>query len=235
MSAIPTPRELGKAATPAQRPLSWYLNRARVDPGRAVSVLFASLRGQWYKVYYRARGVRFRAGSNFRVFGSLNVRGPGEVIIGDNVVVGAKATPWTYDANARIVIGDNVMMGATRFGCVREIIIGRDCILGEASIMDSDFHSIHVDRRSDSAPVRTAPVHIAENVWISQGAAILAGTRIGMNSVVSYGAECMRDSPENAIIMGNPARPVAPVPGAEASSTDAVNARAKDRVPSRSA
>ena len=58
-------------------------------------------------------------------------------------------------------MGDNVLIGATRFGCVREIVIGRDCILAEASIRDTDFHSVHVDRRSVSAPVRTAPVHIA--------------------------------------------------------------------------
>ena len=126
-----------------------------------MTILLALLRGHWYKRYYRLRGVRFHAGSNFRVLASLDVRGPGEVVFGDNVEVGGKATPYTYDARARIVVGDNVLIGATRFGCVREIVIGRDCILAEASIRDTDFHSVHVDRRSVSAPVRTAPVHIA--------------------------------------------------------------------------
>jgi acetyltransferase-like isoleucine patch superfamily enzyme len=112
-----------------------------------------------------------------------------------------------------------------------EIVIDRDCILAEASIMDSDFHSVHVDRRSDSAPVRTVPVHIAENVWISQGAAILAGTRIGKNSVVGFGAVCMREYPANVIIMGNPAKPVAPVPGAPISAPG-VSASANTRAAS---
>jgi acetyltransferase-like isoleucine patch superfamily enzyme len=228
MSAIPTSRDLGSAAPQAERTSSWYLNRALREPGRAAAVLLALLRGHWYKGYYRLRGVRFRAGEDFRVFGSLSVRGPGEVVFGDHVVVGGKATPWTHDPNARIVVGDNVMMGATRFGCVCEIVIGRDCILAEASIMDSDFHSVHVDRHSDTAPVRVAPVHIAENVWISQGAAVLAGTRIGKNSVVGFGAVCMRAYPENVIIMGNPAKVVAPVPGTGAVGAGATAAAAFD-------
>jgi len=67
-----------------------------------------------------------------------------------------------------------------------------------------------------AAPVRVAPVHIGENVWIAQGAAVLAGTRIGNNSVVSFGAVCIREYPENVIIMGNPAKVIARVPGSEA-------------------
>jgi acetyltransferase-like isoleucine patch superfamily enzyme len=214
MSASTTPHDLSNVATGSQRTLSWYFDNARRDPRRAVGVLIALLRGHWYKRYYRLRGVRFRAGSNFRVLASFRVRGPGEVIFGDNVEIGGHATPFTYDVNARIVVGDNVMIGATRFGCVREIVIGRDCILADASIRDSDFHSVHVNRRSVSAPIKTAPVHIADNVWVCAGATILAGTRIGKNSVVGCGAVCMREYPENVIIMGNPAKPVAPVPAA---------------------
>ena len=212
MSAISAPEHLRGMESSGKRAFSWYLGRVFREPGHAVFVVLALLRGHWYKRYYPLIGVRFRAGANFRVTGSLRVRGPGEVIFGDNVQV-ENATPFTYDVNARIVVGDNVLMGATRFGCAREIVIGRDCLLAEASIADTDFHSTHVNRRSESAPIRTVPVHIAENVWICQGATILAGTRIGKNSVVGCGAVCMREYPENVIIMGNPAKPVAPVPG----------------------
>ena len=212
MSAISAPEHVSALDAPDKRTTSWYLARVLRQPGHAAFVLLALLRGHWYKRYYPMIGVRFRAGSNFRVTGSLRVKGPGEVVFGDNVQV-EKATPFTYDVNARIVVGDNVLMGATRFGCACEIVVGHDCILAEASIADTDFHSTHVNRRSESAPIRTAPVHIGENVWICQGATILAGTRIGRNSVVGCGAVCMREYPENVIIMGNPAKPVAPVPG----------------------
>jgi len=209
----------GGAASVSRRTVFWYLGRAGRQPGHDAGVLLAIARGHWYKFYYRLRGVRFSAGKNFRVSGSLHVRGPGEVIFGDNVLIGGQATPWTYNDSARIVVGDNVMMQSTRFGSASEIIIGRDCILADASIMDTDFHSVHVDRRSESAPVRVAPVHVAENVWICQAAVILPGTRIGRNSVVSCGTVCMREYPENVIIMGNPGRPVAPVPGTRPSTS----------------
>ena len=203
--SIPAPR-------PATADANW--RRALRDPWRAVVVGRALLKGAWYRVWFRLRGRRFTAGRNFRVFGSIDLQGPGEVTFGDNVVVRGHTTPWTHSPEARIVIGDNVLIGSTRFGCMQEITVGRDTMLAEASIMDTDFHSVHANRRSEDAPVRTAPVRIGENAWIGMGVGILAGTVIGRNSVVSYGAVCMREYPENVIIMGNPAKVAAPVPGA---------------------
>ena len=235
MTAIPAAQNLDHLApVAAPRTLRWYLDRARNEPTRALVVLIALLRGHWYKQYYRARGIRFRAGSNFRVFGGLHVRGPGEVVFGNNIVVGQTATPWTHDPSARIVVGDNVMMEGTRFRCSREIVIGRDCILGEATITDSDFQGVRNAPRTNAKAIRTAPVHLAENVWITPGAAILAGTRIGKNSVVGCLAVCTRDYPANVIIMGNPAKPIAPIAGV--SQLDAgANTNPGEPVPSRSA
>ncbi len=74
--------------------------RALAEPGRALAVARALLKGHWYRVFYRLRGVRFRAGRNLRVFGRLSIRGPGEVVFGDNVVLLDTATPWTYSREA---------------------------------------------------------------------------------------------------------------------------------------
>jgi acetyltransferase-like isoleucine patch superfamily enzyme len=190
------------------------LRRARREPRRALAAGRALIKGHLYRLYYRSRGIRFRAGRNLRVFGSLRVRGPGEVVFGDNVVVYGRTTPWTYEPHARIVVGDNVILEA-EFGCAREIVIGRDCIVGRSNIMDTDFHSTRADRRSADAPVRVEPVHIGANVWIGQNAGILPGTRIGDNSVVSFGAVCVREYPANVIIAGNPAKVAGRIPGAE--------------------
>jgi acetyltransferase-like isoleucine patch superfamily enzyme len=195
------------------------LDRARREPRRALAAARALLKGHLYRLFYRIRGTRFRAGRSLRVFGSLSVRGPGEVIFGDNVVVYGRATPWTYSDQARIVVGDNVILGRAEFGCAREIVIGRGCILGRCNIMDTDFHSTRADRRSPDAPVRVAPVHIGANVWIGQNAGILPGTRIGDNSVVSFGAVCVREYPPNVIIAGNPAKVAGRIPGAEQDSS----------------
>jgi acetyltransferase-like isoleucine patch superfamily enzyme len=198
--------------------------RAIQEPGKAFRVGFALLRGWYYKIWYRLIGKRFRAGRNFRVFGSLHVSGPGEVIFGADVVVLGRSTPWTHSPEARIVIGDRVMVGDARFGCMQEITIGDDCLLARCSIMDTDFHSVRADRRLPGAPVRVIPVHIANNVWVGQEAGILPGTRIGENSVVSFGAVCVREYPPNVVLVGNPAKVAMqiPVEGRERVSTGAL-------------
>ncbi|MGH7624284.1 MAG: acyltransferase [Gemmatimonadaceae bacterium] len=181
-------------------------------PGKALSVALELARGKWYKLWYPLRGVRFEAGRNLRVSGRLIVRGPGRVIFGDNVHVDAVVTPWTLDANAVIRVGDGSYVNGTRFSCQQEITIGTRTLLSDARILDTDFHSTMANRHDPSAPVRVAPIHIGDNVWIAMSAGILPGTRIGANSVVGYGAVCAGTYPANSIIVGNPAKVVGPVP-----------------------
>jgi acetyltransferase-like isoleucine patch superfamily enzyme len=189
------------------------LRHARAEPWRAINAARALGVGYLCRAVQWLTRSRLRVGRNLRVFGWLSVRGPGEVILGDDVVIHGRVTLWTYSREARIVVGDGVNMAGTAFGCVREIQIGRLSIIARAQIRDTDFHSLAANRRSPDAPVRVAPVHIGENVWISDRAAILPGTRIGENSVVSFGALCGREYPANVVIVGNPAKVAAPIPG----------------------
>jgi len=196
--------------------LGAQLGRVVREPSHALEVSLALLKGRWYKFWYRLRGLRFTAGRNFRVFGTLVLSGPGEVIMGDNISLMGRVTPWTHGREARITIGDGTMMDGVRLGCAQAISIGRDCIIAECRITDTDFHSTHVNRRTDpTAPIRTAPVIVEDNVWISLEVGLLPGAWIGRNSAVGYGSVCVRRYPENVILFGNPAKVVAPVPGTE--------------------
>jgi acetyltransferase-like isoleucine patch superfamily enzyme len=56
-----------------------------------------------------------------------------------------------------------------------------------------------------AAQISTAPVHIADNVWIGMNAVILKGVTIGENSVVAAGAIVSKNVPANVIVAGNPA------------------------------
>ena len=192
------------------------LRRAAAEPGVALSTALALLRGRWYLLWYRLRGRRVRAGRQFKVFGSLKVRGPGEVIFGDRVTILGDATPFTYKREARIIIGNDVMMGSARFGCASEIRIGDQCILADCSISDTDHHSAQANRRSPDAPVRVLPVKIERNVWVARQAAVLPGCTVGENSVISHGAVVMRSFGPNIVIVGNPAKVAAPIPAGDA-------------------
>jgi acetyltransferase-like isoleucine patch superfamily enzyme len=191
------------------------VRRATKEPGAAILYAFALLKGYWYRVTLKALGRDFSAGRRFRAFGRLSVRGPGSVVFGDNVALWGRVNAWTYAPGARIVIADDVMMSGTRFACAREIRVGRNSIVADAGIRDTDMHSTRADRRSEGAPVRVAPVEIGENVWVAAGALIMPGVSIGENSVVGAAAVCMRSFPPNKVIFGNPAKVAMPIPSVD--------------------
>jgi hypothetical protein len=197
-----------------QRSLAEKLALAVRRPGDAYAVLASYARAAAVRLSCRLRGVRFTAGRNLRVRGRLVVRGPGRVVFGDNVLVERLVTPWTYSADAVIEVGNGAYLNGTRFGCQELVRVGDGAILGDASITDTDFHSLRTDRHDPAAPVRVEPVVLGRNVWLASAVGILPGTTIGENSVVGYGAVCAGADPANAVIVGNPARVVKDVPQA---------------------
>jgi len=194
------------AANEVTRSSLALIARALREPRVAIREGRAILKGIWCRAWFKVRGVRFRAGRNLRIDGRLVIRGPGRVIFGDNVRVGMTVTPWTYARDSVISVGSDSFINGTNFGCQREIRVGARAILGQASIMDTDFHSVEIDRHRPDARVRVAPVVLEDNVWVGAQVGILPGTRIGQNSVVGFGAVCAGVFPANAVIVGNPAR-----------------------------
>lgn len=189
------------------------LTRIVRRPGAAWRAVLSRVRARVFFLSCRLRGVRVEGGAGLRIAGRLSVRGPGRLVLGRNVRVGMTVTPWTHDPGAVISIGDNTFLNGTRFGCAREISVGRDCIIADVRIMDTDFHSLRADRHDERAPVRVSPVRIGDNVFIGAQAGILPGTEIGENSVVGFGAVCAGSYPADVVILGNPATVAHPVPG----------------------
>jgi len=205
------PAHLPLAQAPGPRQTFRRFLKIMREPVRAWRAGLALWRGWRFRVLARLRGRRVIVGRNLRIQGRLVLQGPGTVILGDNVSIGMTVTPWTYSPEAVIEIGSNTFLNGTRFGCQRRITIGADGIIGEAQIMDTNFHSTAVNRHDPAAPVKVAPVEIGENVWIGAQVGILPGTSIGRNSVVGFGAVCSGEYPPNMLIAGNPARVIKPV------------------------
>lgn len=155
---------------------------------------------------------RIRVGRGFSLQGRLILRGPGTVILGDDVTVDALTTFYTHSKQAVIQVGDRSYVNGARLGCVSRIEIGQDGILGDCRIMDTDFHPVHKGRRTSSDAGGIASVKVGKNVWLGAGSAILKGVKIGDHSVVAFGAVVVKDIPESRIYGGNPARDLGPVP-----------------------
>lgn len=58
----------------------------------------------------------------------------------------------------------------------------------------------------DRYVITCKPVHIKKNVWIGVNVTILPGVTVGENAVIGAGAVVTHDVPDNAVVVGNPAR-----------------------------
>lgn len=175
------------------------------------------LKGRLVRPLWRLRrllgGTDVKVGRGFRLQGKLEARGPGTLVIGDDVVIDGHVSPFTFDPRARIEIGDRSYVNSTGFSCRQSITVGSRALLGRASIRDTDQHPLSKRRTTDpSLPVPVAPVRIGDNVWVAAEAAVMKGVTIGDNSVIAWGAVVTKDVPPDRVVAGNPARDVGPVP-----------------------
>jgi len=183
-------------------------HKLKENPLRIIHYIQCNLRTLQFKFMCIILRKRVSWGKNLRVVGTLSVKGSGTLHLGNNVTVGMKVTPWTYDKNAIIRIKDNVYLNGTRFACKKSITIESDCIIGECRIMDTDFHSLDRNRHDKNAYVKVKSVNILKNVWIAPDAVILPGVTIGENSVVGICSVVTKAVPDNCLVAGNPAKVV---------------------------
>ncbi|MHB8510322.1 MAG: acyltransferase [Candidatus Dormibacteria bacterium] len=203
-SSTPKPSSLKPAAdlqVPADSPLARLGGPARM----AVRLLAEAIR--WRVTV--GRGGRFTIGDGFVCNGRIRLAGPGRISIGDGVNAWARAEAnvlLTFSSEAEIVIGNNVRLNGAGIQAATRVVVGDDCILGSCTIVDTDHHSVEVDRRRPGARPVSRPITIGRNVWVAGGAAILKGVTIGDDSVIGYGAVVTADVPPRVVVAGNPAR-----------------------------
>lgn len=200
---------------PAEKPsieglsqsMGWALFvRALQEPLHATIVLISIVRGALFRHWVGLFRPRVTVGPGLRIYGRLSIRGPGRVVLGANVQIHGRVSPWTNRAGACIEVGDRTKLDGTRFSCVGAIQIGSDCLIANARILDTSFHSVNRTMHPGLAPILEQPVVIGDNVWVSMDAGLLPGTRVGNNCVVAMGAICKGEYPEGVMILGNPAR-----------------------------
>ena len=88
-----------------------------------------------------------------------------------------------------ISFGDHVMVGP------KTVIWGRD-------------HGMDIEIPMKHQHHFSSPIVIGDDVWISANVTILKGVKIGNGAVIGAGAVVIKDVPEYAIAVGNPARVV---------------------------
>ena len=119
--------------------------------------------------------------------------------LGENTVINPPIFTILAD---KVKIGSNVTI-LNNFQCMSaggltiedNTMISLNCTI---ATNNHDFYDRYV--------ITCKPVHIKRNVWIGVNVTILPGVTIGENAVVGAGAVVTKDVPDNAVVVGNPAR-----------------------------
>lgn len=187
--------------------------------------IWLKLLQEWWQFYVpvRLREMGVELGKDVRFYGMPIVRmAKGSSIrIGDRVVlcsdsrftelgVNHPVVLRTLRPGAEIVIGDDCGISGGSICAAIRVVMGKECLLGaNVSIVDTDFHAIKPEgRRFNNKPqdIGSAPVYIANNVFIGTGVIVLKGVNIGCNSVIGAMSVVGRNVSDNAVWAGTPAR-----------------------------
>ena len=148
-----------------------------------------------------AKGGKLKVGENFHLNSSPH----------GNAVGGPLKSVIRVEKGASLTIGKNVGISSCVIVSTCSITIGDNVKIGGGTLIaDSDFHSLdaddRLDRETDRANAKSAPVHISENALVGARCIILKGCTIGRNAVIGAGSVVTRSVPDNEVWAGNPAR-----------------------------
>jgi acetyltransferase-like isoleucine patch superfamily enzyme len=124
-------------------------------------------------------------------------------LLGNQMQDGTYFTPPMHiDCGNRVRLGRNVYAnhGLTMMS-VGTITIDDGVMIGpEAGFftVNHEPHNIRV--------IKTGAIHVKKNAWIGARVSILAGVTIGENAIVGTGAVVTKDVPDNAVVVGVPAK-----------------------------
>jgi acetyltransferase-like isoleucine patch superfamily enzyme len=114
--------------------------------------------------------------------------------------------PFYSDFGKNITLGKRIFINSgCKFQDQGGVVIGDDCLIGHNTVMATLNHDLSPNRRADMHPAR---IVVGRNVWIGSNATILPGVTIGDNAVVAAASVVTKDVPENAVVVGSPARVV---------------------------
>jgi len=165
-------------------------------------------------------------GHGARVMQRVDIKGPGRVVIGENVRFGYPMSPFfrrhsitiiTKFPDSEVTIGDECTIGNNnKFVVVKKIVLGKRCKTGHNDqFYDSDLHSVDKELRHRSGDLEgfQGDIQLADNVMIGSDVLLGPNITVGQNCVIGKGAVLKnRVCEEDMIIVGNPARPVSKIP-----------------------
>lgn len=124
--------------------------------------------------------------------------------IGDGVLVrnGVRVHwPWKLEVGRDCWIGEGVWVLN-----LEPVRIGHDVCLSQESLLCTGSH----DRRSPTFEFSNAPITVDDGAWVATRAVVLAGVRVGRESVVAAGVVAHADVPDGQVLLASGRRRATP-------------------------
>lgn len=146
----------------------------------------------------------------------FEVRGKNFISFGKKLSTGRYCRIEAYPENEDKVLffGDHCQINDSVHIVAKQKVVLKDNVLLASRVFISDsnhgsysgeFHS-HPYEIAAERKIFTKPVTIGNNVWIGEGAVILAGVTIGDNSIIGANSVVCKNVEPNSIYVGNPAK-----------------------------
>ena len=154
-------------------------------------------------------GPRLGGARGLRLGRGVNIDGPENVSLGDDVSLAGGVFLSATGDQGRVIIGDvtHVDRGSVLYG-QGGLEIGARCAIAAHTVIYSQTN------RFDLAPAgeileqgtRYAPVKVGDDVWIGAGAVLIPGVTVGDHAVIAAGAVVTKDVPAWHVAGGVPAK-----------------------------
>jgi acetyltransferase-like isoleucine patch superfamily enzyme len=141
-----------------------------------------------------------KVGENVKIFKFVNLYG---CEIGDGSKIGS-----FVEIQKGAIIGKNCKISSHTFIC-EGVKIGDGVFVGHNVSFINDMlpRAVNADGSLQTeADWKLVETIVEDRASIGTGATILGGIKIGKNAVVGAGAVVTKDVPENAVVVGNPAK-----------------------------
>ena len=160
------------------------------------------------KLKLNAKINRIKIGDNVQIFGEIDIRTRenGSIFIDDNSKIDHNCR-FVAAREGKIYIGKNTNIAAgAMFNGGGDLIVGENCIFGPRNIFNANEHNFKKDLNINEQGFTHKAISMGDDCWTGANVVVAKGVSISDKSIVGANSFVNKDTEENSINAGSPAK-----------------------------